>query len=157
MAEFGAEPVVVAEVVHERAPLGRIDVLRSRHQDARVGVDPENLGLDDQESPAGPESYVGDAGLHLERAFGDPWRPDQLRGFGPQAGGSELLLLKAEGALLVIGYRAAPGQRGEPFDGLSLGRRGHVDYQVVAVAQVLGGLPIGTQAKDDHLAERPGR
>lgn len=157
MAEFGAESVVVAEVVDERAPPGRIDVLRAWHHNARIGVDLENMSLDDDKVLGDSRPHVGGAGLNLERAFGDPRRPDQLRLLGPQAGGGEFRRFEAEGAQLFPRYRVAPGQRGEPFDCLPLCWRGQADHQVMPAAQVQGGLSVGTQAQDYHLAERPGR
>lgn len=157
MAEFGAEPVIVAEVVDQRAPPSRIDVLGSRHDYARIRVDLENLGLDDDELPGDAGPHVGGAGLHLKGTFGDAGRPDHVSGFRPQIRGGELARLETEGAALVRGYRAAPGQRCEPFDCPPLRRSGDVDHQVVAAEQILGGLTFGTEAQDDDLAQRPRR
>jgi hypothetical protein len=51
-------------------------VLGAGHRDARVGVDPQDLGLDDEEVPGRARSHVDGTGLRLQRAFGDPGRPD---------------------------------------------------------------------------------
>jgi hypothetical protein len=42
-------------------------------------VDLEDLGLDERELAGGSRPYACGAGLHLERALGDPGRPDQFR------------------------------------------------------------------------------
>lgn len=147
----------MAEVVDQRAPPGRVDVLGAGDDDARIGVDLEHVGFDDEEPAGGVGLDPGGTGLQLQGAFGDPGRPDEFGGLGPQACGRELVPLEPEGVLLVRGYGGAPGERRESFDRRPLGRLGQVDHQLGSAAEVVRGLRLGPHAEDDHLAKGPGR
>ena len=114
VAEFGAEPEVVAEVVDQRAPFGRVDVLGARDDDAWIGMDLEHVGFDNEERSGDIGLDPGGTGLQLDGAFGDAWRPDRLRGFRSQTGSGELVRLETEGIAFCLpgpgcARSAAPG------------------------------------------------
>src|SRR5579863_3261455 len=84
-AEIGACLEIVPEYIEQRIPTGRVDMAGAGHDNAPPRMHAHHLGLDDLEG-LGPVFGPGPAGivpaddfrLELDRALGDPERPDQV-------------------------------------------------------------------------------
>src|SRR5665213_1506424 len=118
--ELWAGGEVVPEHVEQRTPVLRVDVVGPGLDDARGGVDPLDVGLDDPEELAvrarGGLVDRCDLRLELQRALRDARWLDGLGIGGGQTGGLELVRLEAKRVGLVGRRRVATGERCQRLD-----------------------------------------